>query len=243
MLKFFHSLGSPKFFYTQARRILPYVWILALLCLIAGLIGGLYISPPDYVQGNVFRIIYIHVPAAILSMNIYGALTIFAIIGIIWRIKLMALFIKAGAPIGASMTAIALITGAIWGKPTWGTFWIWDARLTSELILLFIYAGYMLLYHSFDDKLLAQKVTYFFIVVGAINLPIIHYSVVWWNTLHQGASLNLLGHSSISPVMLYPLIAMIIGFFLLCFALGLMRACNEILIAEKNSKWVSETQQ
>jgi heme exporter protein C len=179
------SLGTPREFYYFAGWLLPYVWVVTALLFIYGLIGALYLSPPDYQQGDGVRIIYVHVPAAFLSMMIYGGMAMFAAIALIWRVKIANAAVKALAPLGAWITFLALFTGSVWGKPMWGTFWIWDARLTSELILLFVYIGYLALHNSFSNMSIADKAGNILVLVGVVNLPIIHYSVIWWNTLHQ----------------------------------------------------------
>ena len=234
------SLGTPREFYYFAGRLLPYVWVITAILFAYGLIGALYLSPPDYQQGDGVRIIYVHVPAAFLSMMIYGVMAVFAAIALIWRVKIANAAVKAFAPLGAWMTFLALFTGSLWGKPMWGTFWIWDARLTSELILLFLYIGYLALHNSFSNTTVADKAGNILVLVGVVNLPIIHYSVIWWNTLHQGATLSKFARPSIVPEMLYPLLAMIVAFMFFSLAVGLMRLRNEILVREKNSKWVGE---
>jgi heme exporter protein C len=234
------SLGTPREFYYFAGWLLPYVWVVTALLFIYGLIGALYLSPPDYQQGDGVRIIYVHVPAAFLSMMIYGGMAMFAAIALIWRVKIANAAVKALAPLGAWITFLALFTGSVWGKPMWGTFWIWDARLTSELILLFVYIGYLALHNSFSNMSIADKAGNILVLVGVVNLPIIHYSVIWWNTLHQGASLSKFARPSIVPEMLYPLLAMIAAFMLFALAVGLMRLRNEILMREKNSRWIND---
>ena len=234
------SLGTPREFYYFAGRLLPYVWVITALLFAYGLIGALYFSPPDYQQGDGVRIIYVHVPVAFLSMMIYGVMAMFATVALIWRVKIANAAVKALAPLGAWMTFLALFTGSVWGKPMWGTFWIWDARLTSELILLFVYIGYLALHNSFSNTSVADKAGNILVLVGVVNLPIIHYSVIWWNTLHQGATLSKFARPSIVPEMLYPLLGMIIAFMLFSLAVGLMRLRNEILMRESKSKWVVE---
>lgn len=229
MMLFLKKLGSPKYFYHVAGIVLPWVSVLTIILFAYGLIGGLYLAPPDYQQGDGFRIIYVHVPAAILSLSVYAFMSIAAVIGFIWKIKLSDIVIKVAAPIGAWFTFLALLTGAIWGKPMWGTYWIWDARLTSELILLFIYFGIIGLREVIQDKTLAAKAVGIFVMVGFINIPIIHFSVDWWNTLHQGDTIKLFGHSLMAPSMLHPLFAMIFAFIGFFAVLLLMRIRIELV--------------
>lgn len=205
-----HKFASPQWFYWFSGKCLPYLTVISILLFAYGLIGGLLLAPPDYQQGDGFRIIYVHVPSAFLSMLTYVAMAICVLVSLIWRIKLADIMVRSAAPLGASMTALALITGSLWGKPMWGTFWIWDARLTSELLLLFLYLAYMALYNAFANPQQASKAANILLLVGVVNIPIIHYSVYWWNTLHQGSSLTLT-HSDIAPSMLYPLLAMIVA--------------------------------
>lgn len=240
MWSWFHKLCSPKYFYFFAGRMIPWLALICVVLFSYGLIGGLYLAPPDYQQGDAFRIIYVHVPSAFLSLMIYSVMAVAAITAYVWQIKLADIVIKVAAPIGAWFTFLALITGSIWGKPMWGTWWVWDARLTSELILLFIYFGIIGLQSAIPDQTIAAKATRVVVLVGFVNIPIIHYSVYWWNTLHQGDTLNLFGKSLIAASMLHPLIAMIFA-FATYFALVLFIACRrEILLREKNTHWVRE---
>lgn len=237
---FIYQLASPQYFYHLIHKIIPWLLVITTILLISGLMGGLILAPADYQQGDGFRIIYIHVPSAFLSMAVYVAMAIAATISLIWRIKLADVFVCASAPIGAWFTVIALITGSIWGKPMWGTWWVWDARLTSELILLFLYIGFISLQSAIPDRSKASRAGAIVILVGVVNIPIIHYSVVWWNTLHQGASLSLLSKPTIAHSMLYPLIIMIFAFGFYFITALLMRMRNEILIREKKSAWVAQ---
>ena len=190
MWKFLYSLGSPKYFYRLSGKMSSICYALSLSLFIVGLVWGLVFAPADYQQGDAFRIIYIHVPAAFLSMFIYGFMTFLAVLVTIWRIKIAGIMLKNSAVIGAFMTLIALVTGAIWGKPMWGTWWIWDARLTSELVLLFIYIGLLSLFNSISNYDKAVRLMALMTFIGVLDLPIIHYSVYWWNTLHQGQTLT-----------------------------------------------------
>ncbi len=240
MFERFYFLASPKYFYEFSGRILPWLSIITIILFVYGLIGGLYLAPPDYQQGNAFRIIYVHVPSAFLSLSIYMLMAFTAAIGWIWRIKLADIIVQQSAPLGASFTLLALITGSIWGKPMWGTWWVWDARLTSELILFFLYCGYIALRSAIPHRDAAARASSVLLFVGIVNIPIIHYSVYWWNTLHQGATLSLTGPSKIAPSMLYPLLAMITAFMFYYAVILLLRVRKEILSREKKSEWVKK---
>jgi heme exporter protein C len=241
MLKQFYFLASPKYFYDFSGKLLPWLSMLTLLLLGYGLIGGLYLAPPDYQQGNAFRIIYVHVPCAFLSLMIYTLMAFTAAIGWIWRIKLADVIVTQSASLGASFTLLALITGAIWGKPMWGTWWVWDARLTSELILFFLYIGYIALRSAVPHRDTAARLSSILLFIGVVNIPIIHYSVYWWNTLHQGTSLSLTGTSRIAPAMLYPLLSMICAFVIYFIIVLLLRVRRDILHTEQKSEWVRKT--
>jgi heme exporter protein C len=209
-----NHLISPKKFFYLSNKLLPWLNILFLILFSYGLIGGLILSPADYMQGDAFRIIYIHVPCAFLSIFIYSVMAVSAFIGIVWRVKLGFSVIRHSAGIGAIFTFLALVTGSLWGKPMWGTWWIWDARLTSELILFFLYIGIMLFQSAVQFKKNAERMLALLILIGFIDVPIIHYSVYWWNTLHQGATIKLFASSNIDASMIYPLIAMLSAFLL-----------------------------
>ena len=203
MWKWLHPYAKPEAAYRLCGKLLPWFAILSLLLLSLGSLWGLAFAPADYQQGDSFRIIYIHVPAAIWSMGVYMSMAIAAFIGLVWQMKLSDMAASAMAPIGAVYTFIALVTGAIWGKPMWGAWWVWDARLTSELILLFLYLGVIALYQAFDDQRTAAKAAGILAIVGVVNLPIIHFSVEWWNTLHQGATITKFAKPSIASDMLW----------------------------------------
>ncbi len=236
----FHSMGSPQTFYRLSRALAPWLgWISALLFL-AGLYGGLVLAPSDYQQGESYRIIYIHVPAAWMSMFCYVVLAFCGAVTLIWRMKLADVVARATAPLGASFTLIALFTGSIWGKPMWGTWWVWDARLTSELILLFLYLGFMALQAAIEDRRNAARAGAVLALVGVVNLPIIHYSVEWWNTLHQGATITKFDKPSIAMSMLIPLLIMFAAFKTYFFSVMLIRARAELLISEQKAHWVTE---
>jgi heme exporter protein C len=238
MWKWIHPYAKPERAYQLFGGILPFASVLAICCLTVGTVWGLAYAPADYQQGDSFRIIYIHVPAAILSMGAYLSMAIAAFVGLVWQIRLSDMAAAAMAPIGALLTFIALVTGAVWGKPMWGAWWVWDARLTSELILLFLYLGVMALYHAFDDDKAAAKAAGILAIVGVVNLPIIHYSVEWWNTLHQGATITKLSKPSISMEMFWPLMINILGFGFFFVSTTLIRVRNEILEKESHRPWV-----
>ena len=221
--------SRPQNFNRLAAALLRWLVPLGWLTLALALLWGLAFAPADYQQKNSFRIIYIHVPAAVLSLFIYTVLALAALCHFIWRWPLAGLLARASAGYGALMTLLALITGSLWGKPTWGTYWTWDARLTSELILLFLYLGYLLLVHSLDERALAERLAALLAMVGLINIPIIHYSVQWWNSLHQGATLFKLGAPSIAAPMLYPLLLALLAFFIQYVVYALRQMGNLLL--------------
>ncbi len=233
-----HKFASPPHAYRIAGRLAPWFGWPAFLLISAGLYGGLVLAPPDYQQGDAFRIVYVHAPSAWMSMFIYGTLAVAAAIGLIWRIKLAHAVAAAAAPVGAWFTVAALSTGALWGQPMWGTWWVWDARLTSELILLFLYVGYIALRSSFDDRDRADRASAVLAIVGVVNLPIIHYSVYWWNTLHQPSTLTRLGKPTMSGDMLWPLLTMLFAFTLYFGAVLMVRLRAEILARERNAAWL-----
>jgi heme exporter protein C len=236
----FHKLASPPHFYRLSASLIPWFGWLAFALIVPSLYGGLVLAPADYQQGDGFRIIYVHVPAAMLSLFIYTFMATAAGIGMIWRMKLAHAVAVACAPIGASITFLALATGSIWGKPMWGTWWAWDARLTSELILLFLYLGYMGLRAAIDDTNRADRASAILALVGVVNVPIVHYSVTWWNSLHQGSTIMKSGGPSIPPDMAVPLYGMILGFMCYFGAVALTRVKREVLVRERNSKWVKD---
>lgn len=240
MWTWFHKLSSPPHFYRQSATLVPWFGWLAALLIIPSLYAGLVLAPADYQQGDGFRIIYVHVPSAMLSLFIYTFMASAAAIGMIWRMKLAHAVAVACAPIGASFTFLALATGSIWGKPMWGTWWAWDARLTAELILLFLYLGYMGLRAAIDDTNRADRASAILALVGVVNVPIVHYSVTWWNSLHQASTLLKKGGPSIPPDMAIPLYGMILGFMCFFGAVSLTRVKREVLVREQNSKWVKD---
>ncbi|WP_444998170.1 heme ABC transporter permease [Aliikangiella sp. IMCC44359] len=224
----------------MSARLITWLSVITLLLFVIGLILGLLMSPADYQQGNTVRIMYIHVPAAYMSMMAYVIMAITGAIGLVWRIKMAHIVSISCASVGAIFTALALLTGAIWGRPTWGTYWVWDARLTSELILLFLYLGFIALHSAFDEKQKADKAAAVLALVGLVNIPIIHFSVEWWNTLHQGATLSKFEKPSMDTSMLWPLLIMIFAFKFYFFLVLTYKVRAEILIREKQAKWVKK---
>ena len=208
ILRWFHQLGSPPYFDRFAARWAPWgVWAGPAGDGVWACTGALFQVPADYQQGDSFRILYIHVPSAWMSMVVFALMAVYAAIALVWRIKLCEILAMACAPIGAAFTLITLATGSIWGKPMWGTWWDWDPRLTTELILLFLYLGVIGLYNAIDDRRAAARAAGLLAIVGVALLPVIRYSVVWWNSLHQGQTIRLLGESRWTPSMIPPLVA------------------------------------
>lgn len=238
MLQIMHKLLSLKYFYELSGKWIPWLAVITGALFLYGLVDGLLVAPADYQQGDGYRIIFLHVPCATLSLVIYVSLAVCALMFLVWKIKLADVVAKVVAPIGALFTGLALITGAIWGKPMWGTWWIWDARLTSELILLVIYFGLIGLRQSIPDPTAAAKATSILTLVGVVDIPIIHYSVNWWNTLHQGASLSLFKSPQIAPTMLIPLLIMMLAFASYALLITLLKVRHEILEREHHSTWV-----
>jgi heme exporter protein C len=240
LVLFFHKLASPKHFYRISGKLIPWLGGLTALLLLSGLYLGLFKAPPDYQQGESYRIIFVHVPSAWMSMFVYVFMAVLSGIHLIWNIKLADVMARSSAALGASFTFLALATGSLWGKPMWGAWWVWDARLTSELILLFLYLGYIALVSAIEDPRAAARAGGVLILVGVVNIPIIHYSVEWWNTLHQGPTVTKLDKPSIHVSMLIPLLLMALAFQLYYFTVVLMRARVELLDRERRSAWVQE---
>lgn len=225
----FHRFGSPPWMYGFARRWAPWFGGLAAIGILVALYGGLVLAPADYQQKDAFRIVYVHAPSAMLSLAIYTTMAIAAAVGLIWRIKVAHAAAAACAPIGAWFTVVTLGTGMLWGKPMWGTYWVWDARLTSVLVLFLLYLGLMALWQAIDEPGRAGRAAAILALVGAINVPIIKFSVDWWNTLHQPASVFRAGGSTIDPSLLTPLFVMAVAFTLLFILLHLLAMRAEIL--------------
>lgn len=240
MIAVFARFASPKFIYHLSGRLIPWLWTLFVVLLLCGLSMGLLFAPPDYQQGDAYRIIYVHVPAASLSLMVFLIMGAMSMIYLIWRIKLADVIAAVSAPIGAWFTFLALVTGAIWGKPMWGTWWIWDARLTSELILLFLYLGVVALRNAVSTPEGAARAAGILTLVGLVDLPIIHYSVDWWNTLHQKATILKFAKPDMALSMLWPLLVMMVVFVLYYVALMLMKMRRELLKREQRADWVKK---
>jgi len=239
MWTFLAPFASSKLFYQRAGVYAPWLGWFALLLLVMGCVWGLVFAPADYQQGEAFRMLYVHVPTAFLSMTLYATMGALSLSLLVWRIKLAGVLLAAIAPVGASMALLALITGSLWGKPMWGAWWIWDARLTSELVLLLLYLAILVTQHAYaHNKEQGDKLVAMLSLVGLIDLPIIHYSVDWWNTLHQGSSLSVFSKPSIEASMLYPLLIMLIGFTLFSGFIILSKARVMILKRERRQQWV-----
>lgn len=240
MFRWFHRFGSAPYVHRLAGRLAPWLGAGCALAMLSGLWLGLVVAPADYEQGESYRIIYVHVPAAWMSMFVYVVMAVSSAIFLIWRMKLADVVAAASAPIGAGFTLIALVTGSLWGKPMWGTWWVWDGRLTSELLLLFLYLGYMALRGAFEQPRTAEKAAAILAVVGVVNIPVIHFSVEWWNTLHQPATITKLDKPSMHPSMLRPLLLMVLAFQLLYFVNLATRVRTGLLRREARSSWVAE---
>ena len=231
--------SSPQAFYPLAGTMIPWFLGAAAVLALAGLYIGFFVAPTDFQQGESYRIIFIHVPAAWMSMFVYVVMAFWAGMGLAFNTRLSSMMASALAPTGALMTFIALWTGSLWGKPTWGTWWVWDARLTSELILLFLYFGFMSLQAAIDEPRRADKAGAVLALVGVVNVPIIYFSVKWWNTLHQGASVSLTKSPSMAAVMLAGMLVMALAFWMYAIAAALMRVRAIILERERSAEWVS----
>ncbi len=232
------KFSSPATFYPLAGKLIPFFWALAIIFGIAGLWISFFVAPVDAVQGQGYRIIFVHVPASWMSMFIYIMMAIWAGLGLVFNTRLSAMMAQALAPTGALMAFISLWTGAFWGKPMWGAWWVWDARLTSELILLFLYLGFMALQASIDDPRRADKAGAILALVGVVNVPVIYFSVKWWNTLHQGASVSINKSPSMAHTMLWGMLLVALCFWMYSIAIALMRVRTIILERESHSDWV-----
>ena len=232
--------ASPAAFYPLAGKMIPLFWVLTALAALAGLWVSFFVAPTDFQQGEGYRIIFVHVPASWMSMFIYLVMAFWAGVGLIFNIRLASMVAQALAPTGALMAFLSLWTGALWGKPMWGTYWVWDARLTSELILFFLYMGFIALQSSIDDPRRADKASAILALVGAVNVPIIYFSVKWWNTLHQGASVSITKSPSMAATMLWGMLIMAICFWMYAIAVTLIRTRSIILKREAHTDWVRE---
>lgn len=236
--QWFHRLGSPRWFYEKSQKWLPWLALVSVILLLVGGTWGLAYAPIDAKQGNSYRIIYIHVPTSFLALAGYYVMAISGAVGLIWKMKLADMVMKSAAPIGAVLTFLALVTGAVWGKPTWGTWWVWDARITSMLLLFFLYLGVIALQEAFQSQDMANKASAILSLVGTVNIPIIYKSVDWWYTLHQPATIKLTSASTIHPSMWYPLLVMIIGFYCFYAWALILQTRAEIVYREKRTSWV-----
>ena len=231
------KFASPQNFYELAGKLWPWFALLATALMLVGLWSGLFVAPVDAQQGQGYRIIFVHVPASQMAMFIYLVMAAWAGVGLMFNTRLSGMMASALAPTGALFAFLSLLTGALWGKPMWGAWWVWDARLTSTLILLFLYLGFMALQASIDDPRRADKAGAVLALVGAVNVPIIYFSVKWWNTLHQGASVSLKG-SSMASTMLTGMLVMVVAFWMYAIAMALLRVRNIILEREQHTEWV-----
>ena len=236
----FFRYASPQTFYPLAGKLMPWFAALAVAFCAAGLYLGLLVAPTDAQQGEAYRIIFIHVAAAWMSMFLYVVMAFWAGVGLVMNTRLSSMMATALAPTGALFTFLALWTGSLWGKPTWGTWWVWDARLTSELILLFLYFGFMALQAAIDDVRRADRAGAILALVGVINVPIIYYSVQWWNTLHQGASVSFRSAPTMAATMLAGMLLMALGFWMYSIAVVLARVRSIILVRERHTEWATE---
>jgi heme exporter protein C len=230
--------SSPQTFYFLAGRLWPWFAALAAILMVAGLWISFFVAPTDAQQGQGYRIIFVHVPTSQMSMLIYVVMAVWAGIGLAFNTRLSSMMASALAPTGALFAFLSLVTGSLWGKPMWGTWWVWDARLTSELILLFLYLGFLALQSSIDDPRRADKACAVLALVGVVNVPIIYFSVVWWNTLHQGASVSLTSAPAMASTMLTGMLVMVVAFWMYSIAAALARVRSIILERERHTEWV-----
>lgn len=240
MWQYLHSFGSPKSVFLRLPAWIRWYSSVFAVLMTLGVVGGLWIAPPDYQQGDGFRIIYIHVPSAFMAMGVYSLMAGAAVVALVWRIKLAFMVLQSSLVPGAWFTFLALFTGAVWGRPMWGTWWIWDARLTSVLILLFIYLGLLALRSAMDNQTQRDKACAVLTLVGLVNIPIIHYSVVWWNTLHQGSTFLRFAKPAMDIHMLWPLLLTLGAFASFFMVVLFLRLRCEILQREKHTTWLQE---
>lgn len=234
-----YTYAAPSRFYALVGALNPWLWALTLILTVAGLYVGFFVAPTDATQKDAYRIIFIHVPSAWMSMVLYLAMAFWAAVGWAFRARMASMLARALAPTGAMFTFVALWSGALWGKPTWGTYWVWDARLTSELILLFLYLGYIALVEAIDDVRRADQAGALLAVVGAINVPVIYFSVKWWNTLHQGATISMTAAPKMASTMLTAMLLMTLACWAYAFAVVFMRARAIIVERERDTAWIT----
>ena len=239
----FYRFAAPARFYAAAGKVVPWLWIAAIGLAAWALFIGFFRAPTDATQGDAYRIIFIHVPAAWMSMVLYLAMAFWAAIGWAFNARLASMVARAIAPTGAMFTFLALWTGALWGKPTWGAWWVWDARLTSELILMFLYAGFMAIVSSIDDPRRGDKAGALVAIVGSVNVPIIYFSVMWWNTLHQGASISMTSAPTMAKTMLAAMLIMTFAFWAYAFAVVFTRTRALVLERDRHAQWAGEAAQ
>jgi len=232
--------SSPATFYPVAGRLAPIFWVLAIVLIAYGLYLSFFVAPTDYKQGEGYRIIFIHVPASWMSMFIYVIMAGWSAIGLVFNTRLSFMMARALAPTGAMFAFVSLWTGSFWGKPMWGAWWVWDARITSELILLFLYFGYMALVGAIDDRRRADRAGAILLLVGVVNIPIIYFSVKWWNTLHQGATVKMNGQTSMDETMLWTMLVMALGFWAYSIAVAMVRVRSIMLEREHDAQWVRD---
>jgi heme exporter protein C len=240
---FWLQYAAPQRLYALAGRIYPLAFLLAAVLTAVGLYLGFWIAPADFQQGQAYRIIFVHVPASWMSMVIYVAMAFWAWLGLSFKTRVSGMMTQALAPTGALFCFLSLWTGALWGKPMWGAWWVWDARLTSELILLFLYLGYIALTRAIDDPRRADRAGAVVALVGVVNVPIIYFSVKWWNTLHQGASVSLTKSPSMAAVMLWAMLVMTLAFWAYAVGMAFYRVRQTILEREQDAAWVGELEE
>lgn len=235
-----HRITSLSMAYRLSGLLRPWFLGLAAYMSVIAACGGLYVAPADYQQGDAYRIIFIHVPSAWMSLSVYATMAVSAFVAIVWRIKLAEIVVTESAVIGAAFTFITLLTGSLWGRPMWGTWWTWDARLTSELVMLFLYLGVIALSQAFDDYRQGARAAAFLTLIGAVNVPIVHFSVNWWNTLHQGSTIRMFGPSHIASSMLWPVLTMVVAAQCSFVASLFGRVRARILMIDGDKTWVEE---
>lgn len=240
MWTWFHKWGSPKWFYDMSKSWSFWLGLISTIALVTGVIWGLMFAPADYQMGNSYRIIFVHVPSAVTAQSVYMGMAVLGVIGLVWKMKMSFLVAKVLAPVGCSMAILAFVTGAIWGAPTWGTPWVWDARIISVLVMVLLYFGVIAIHYVIDNQSNADRAAAVLTILGSINIPIIKYSVNWWNTLHQPSTFKLTEKPAMPPEMYIPLLIMVLGFYCFIGAMTMKGARAEILQREKRANWVQK---